>query len=58
MAEWKFGSRRIQKFIEVHLTPKMFFAKIIRPILLSNLVQNFFELVKSLNFMPRQSPSK
>ena len=41
--------------IKVHLTPKIFFAKIIRLISWSNEVQKFFELVKSSNFY---APSK
>ena len=42
-------------FIKVHLTPKIFFAKIIRLISWSNVAQKFFELVKSSNFY---APSK
>ena len=47
--EWQVGN------IKVHLTPKIFFAKIIRLISWSNEVQKFFELVKSSNFY---APSK
>ena len=43
------------KYFEVHLTPHFFFAKTIKLILLSNLVQKFFDLVKSSNFY---APSK
>ena len=41
--------------LKVHLTPKRFFAKIIRLVSWSNVEQNFFELVKSSNFY---APSK
>ena len=41
--------------VKVHLTPNIFFARIIRLILWSNLAQNFFYLVKSSNFY---APSK
>ena len=41
--------------LKVHLTPKFFFAKTIKLILLSNLVQKLFDLVKSSNFY---APSK
>ena len=34
----------------MHLTPKIFFAKIIRLVSWSNVAQTFFELVKSSNF--------
>ena len=34
----------------MHLSPKIFFTKIIRLISWSNLVQKFFDLVKSSNF--------
>ena len=40
---------------KVYLTPKIFFAKIIRLILWSNLAKTFFDLVKSSNFY---APSK
>ena len=39
----------------MHLTPKIFFTKIIRLISWSNVAQKFFELAKSLNFY---APSK
>ena len=42
---------------KVHLTPKIFFAKIIRLILWSNLAQTFFDLVKSSNFYAPPKPS-
>ena len=41
--------------IKVHLTPKFFFAKIIRLVSWSNVAQKFFEFVKSSNFY---APSK
>ena len=41
--------------LKVHLTPKIFFAKIIKLILWSNLEQKFFDLVKSSSFY---APSK
>ena len=48
------GSKNVLK---VHLTPKIFFAKIIRLILWSNLAKNFFDLVKSSNFYAPSKPS-
>ena len=42
-------------FFKVHLTPKIFFAKIIRLISWSNVAQKVFDLVKSSNFY---APSK
>ena len=41
--------------LKVYLTPKIFFAKTIKLILLSNLTEKFFDLVKSSNF---NAPSK
>ena len=66
MSSWRFGrihDRRPTKAIEVHglkifkvhLTPKFFFAKIIKLFLWSNLAQDFFDLVKSSSFY---APSK
>ena len=40
---------------KVYLTPKFFFAEVIRFIFWSNVAQNFFESVKSSNFY---APSK
>ena len=53
---FKFQLRKTFKFVfvlqvKVHLTPKFFFAKIIRLILWSNLAQKFFDLVESLTFL-------
>ena len=42
-------------FFKVHLTPKFFFADMIRSIFLSNVAQKHFKLVKSSNFY---APSK
>ena len=42
---------------KVHLTPKNFFAKIIRRFLWSNLAKKFFDLVKSSNFDAPSKPS-
>ena len=41
----------------LHLTPKFFFAKIIKLILWSNLPQKFYDLVKSSNFCAPSKPS-
>ena len=41
----------------MHLTPKIFFAKIIRLILWSNLAKKNFDLVKSSNFYAPSKPS-
>ena len=46
---------KILNSVKVHLTPKIFFAKIIRLVSWSNVAQKFFELVKSSNFY---APSK
>ena len=43
-------SQSLIYLVKVHLTPKIFFAKIIRLILWSNLAKKFFDLVKSSNF--------
>ena len=43
--------------IKVHLTPKRFFAKTIKFILWSNVLQKFFDLVKSSNFCAPLKPS-
>ena len=46
----------VMRSIKVHLTPKIFFAKIIRLILWSNLVQEIFDLVESSNFYGPSKP--
>ena len=48
---------RVILLFKVHLTPKFFFAKIIRLIFWSNLAQKFFDLVKSSNFYAPSKPS-
>ena len=49
---------KVSRFpLKVHRTPKIFFAKIIRLILWSNLAQKFFDLVKSSNFYDSSKPS-
>ena len=47
-----------QAVFKVQLTPRIFFAKIIKLILWSNLAQKVFDLVKSSSFYARQSTSK
>ena len=43
--------------LKVHLTPKNFFAKIVKLILWSKLAQKFFDLVKSSSFYAPSKPS-
>ena len=43
--------------LKVHLTPKIFFAKIMKLIFWSNLLQKFFDLVKFSIFCALSKPS-
>ena len=43
--------------VKVHLTPKIFFTKIMKLIFRNNLTQKFFHLVKSLIFYAPSKPS-
>ena len=49
------GYKSRAQIVKVQLTPKIFFAEIIRLVSWSNVTQKFFELVKSSNFY---APSK
>ena len=51
--------KAICKYIvfKMHLTPKFFFARIIKLLLWSNLAQKFFDLVKSSNLYAPSKPS-
>ena len=50
-----FKNNQSENLVKVHLTPKIFFAKIITLISWSNVAQKFFDLVKSSN---SYAPSK
>ena len=54
-AKSKVVNFEMNSVLKVHLTPKIFFAEIIRFILWSNVAQKFFKSVKSSNFY---APSK
>ena len=54
---WMSIKTNMKFVIKVHLTPKTFFAKIIKLILGSKLGQKIFDLVKSLSFYARSKPS-
>ena len=54
---WMSIKTNMKFVIKVHLTPKTFFAKIIKLILGSKLAQKIFDLVKSLSFYARSKPS-